>query len=117
MILAESAGAIGLIVGFLGRIGAFGILCVMLGAISVAHSEHFYMNRFGSQQGEGYEYLLLASAMALTVLIRGSGALSVDHALRPDSQRLLRYYPVRVVHHLHQLGTSEVDGLRPMARF
>ena len=82
VIVAEFFGALGLIVGFLGRVAAFGILCVMLGAMFMLHLKvGFFMNWYGSQQGEGYEYHLLAIGMALAVLIGGSGAFSVDRAL------------------------------------
>jgi len=39
------------------------------------------MNWYGQQKGEGFEYHLLAIAMGLVILIKGAGALSVDHAL------------------------------------
>lgn len=79
IILAESAGAIGLIVGFLGRFCALGIAAVMGGAIYMVHLQHgFFMNWFGNQQGEGIEYHILAIGLALVVLIGGSGKLSID---------------------------------------
>jgi putative oxidoreductase len=79
VVLAEFLGSIGLIVGFLGRIAALGILSVMVGAIALVHHRFgFFMNWMGAQPGEGFEYHLLAIAMALAVIIRGSGALSVD---------------------------------------
>lgn len=82
VIAAEFFGALGLIVGFLGRVAAFGILCVMLGAMFMIHLEvGFFMNWYGAQQGEGYEYHLLAIGMALAVIIGGSGAFSVDRAI------------------------------------
>jgi putative oxidoreductase len=88
VIAAESFGALALILGFLGRVGAFGILCVMLGAIFTVHLQNgFFMNWYGNQQGEGFEYHLLAIAMALAVLIKGSGALSVDRSLSDKSSR------------------------------
>jgi putative oxidoreductase len=82
VILAEFFGALGLIVGFLGRIGAFGVLCVMLGAIFMIHLQHgFFMNWYGTNRGEGIEYHLLAIGMSLAVLVQGSGRFSVDRAL------------------------------------
>ena len=82
VIIAEFFGSLGLIVGFLGRVAAFGILCVMLGAMFTVHLPNgFFMNWMGNQKGEGYEYHLLAIAMALAVIIGGSGAFSVDRAL------------------------------------
>jgi putative oxidoreductase len=82
VIIAESFGALGLILGFLGRIGAFGVLCVMLGAIYTIHLKNgFFMDWYNTGQGEGFEYHLLAIGMALAVLIQGSGRWSVDRAL------------------------------------
>jgi len=81
-IIAEFFGAIGLIVGFLGRLAAFGIGCVMAVAIGMVHAPvGFFMNWAGSQKGEGFEYHILAIGLALVVIIKGSGALSIDRAL------------------------------------
>ena len=47
-------GAVGLITGFLGRFCAFGIFCVMVGAIFTVHLHNgFFMNWEGTQKGEG----------------------------------------------------------------
>lgn len=82
VIAAEFLGALALIVGFLGRIGAFGVLCVMLGAIFLVHlPQGFFMNWYGTQRGEGIEYHLLAIGMALAVIAQGSGRFSVDRAV------------------------------------
>ena len=44
----------------------------------------FFMNWFGQQKGEGFEYHLLVIGIALALLIRGGGLLSVDRALAAD---------------------------------
>ena len=81
-IAAEFFGGIGLIVGLLGRVAAFGIICNMLVAIYLSHFNNgFFMNWSGSQKGEGYEYHLLTIAIALAILVKGSGALSLDRLL------------------------------------
>jgi putative oxidoreductase len=81
-IMAEFAGGLGLIVGLLGRIAAFGIISNMVVAILMVHSKFgLFMNWFGNQQGEGYEYHLLAIAIGLAILVKGCGALSIDRAL------------------------------------
>jgi len=85
VILGESAGALGLIVGLLTRVAAFGILCIMLGAAGVHWPNGFFMNWFGQQAGEGFEYHLLAIAIAVALLLRGGGAASIDRAI--DSGR------------------------------
>ena len=82
VMLAEFAGSLMLIFGFLTRIAAFGIGCVMAGAWLTVHSKAgFFMNWAGTQKGEGFEYHILALALAIALLITGGGALSVDGAL------------------------------------
>jgi putative oxidoreductase len=81
-ILAEFLGGLGLIVGLLTRVAAFGIGVNMLVAIFAVHAASgFFMNWSGTQKGEGYEYHLLVLAIAAYLLIRGAGAFSVDGAL------------------------------------
>jgi len=84
-ICAEFFGGIGLIVGFLGRIAAFGIMCNMMIAVVMVHAPNgLFMNWAGNQKGEGFEYHLLAIAIALAIIIKGSGALSVDRFLTEE---------------------------------
>ncbi|WP_303722492.1 DoxX family protein [Malonomonas rubra] len=79
IIAAESLGSLGLIVGFLTRFTAFGIACVMTGAIFTVHLENgFFMNWTGKQAGEGFEFHLLAIALAVALMITGGGKASVD---------------------------------------
>ena len=81
-IAAEFLGGLGLIVGFLTRIAAFGITVNMLVAIATVHrSFGFFMNWTGTQKGEGFEYHLLVLAITAYLMIRGAGAFSVDHAI------------------------------------
>jgi putative oxidoreductase len=78
-IAAEFLGGLGLIVGFLSRIAALGIIVDMAVAIWVVHKQFgFFMNWMGTQRGEGIEFHLLAIAMGLAIMIKGGGALSVD---------------------------------------
>lgn len=82
VILAESAGALGLLAGLLTRIAAFGIGCVMVGAILLVHLQHgFFMNWHGTQAGEGFEYHLLALGIAIALVLSGGGARSLDLAI------------------------------------
>jgi len=82
VIFCEFFGSLSLITGFLGRLGALGILCVMVGAILTVHLPNgFFMNWMGNQKGEGVEYHILAIGMALAILIKGSGALSIDRSM------------------------------------
>ena len=81
-ICAEFFGGLGLLVGLLGRIAALGIIVNMLVAIATVHHVNgFFMNWTGQQKGEGFEYHLLAIALAIVVLIKGSGAFSIDRAI------------------------------------
>lgn len=82
VIMAESLGALALVLGFFGRFMAFGIGLDMLGAILIVHLPHgFFMNWYGAQAGEGFEYHLLAIALSLVIMIGGSGKLSMDRLL------------------------------------
>ena len=82
VIFCEFFGSLSLITGFLGRLGAFGVLCVMVGAVLTVHLHNgFFMNWAGTQGGEGFEYHILAIALALVVMLRGSGTASMDRAL------------------------------------
>lgn len=78
-VIAESFGAIGLITGCFTRIAAFGIGCVMVVAILTVHLHNgFFMNWFGQKSVEGFEYHLLAIALALGIMLKGGGKWSLD---------------------------------------
>ena len=81
-IMAEGLGSLGLITGLLTRVAAFGIGVNMVVAVYMLHWQHgFFMNWFGQQKGEGFEFHLLVIAMAIMLIIKGGGALSVDRVL------------------------------------
>lgn len=81
-IMAEFLGGLGLIAGAVTRIAAFGIFSVMAVAVLKVHLPFgLFMNWYGSQKGEGFEYHLLAMAMAGALMLRGAGPLSADRAL------------------------------------
>jgi putative oxidoreductase len=80
-IVAEVAGGLGLILGAIGRVAAFGVGTVMVTAALTVHLPNgFFMNWGGGLPAgaEGWEFHLLAAALAVVVMLRGSGALSVD---------------------------------------
>jgi putative oxidoreductase len=82
VIMTESLGSLGLIVGFLTRVAAFGVFCVMVVAIAMVHWPNgFFMNWSGKQPGEGFEYHLLAIGIALVLMIYGAGKGSVDQGV------------------------------------
>jgi putative oxidoreductase len=81
-ICAEFFGGLGLIFGLLSRVAALGIIVNMLVAVATVHIRNgFFMNWFGQQKGEGFEYHLLAIALAIVVLVKGAGAFSLDRAI------------------------------------
>ncbi len=82
IIIGESFGSVGLLIGFLTRFTAASLGIIMLGAIGLVHLPNgFFMNWFGQQAGEGYEYHLLVIGMCLALMITGAGRWSVDGAI------------------------------------
>ncbi|HEV8143719.1 MAG TPA: DoxX family protein [Methylomirabilota bacterium] len=83
-IAAEFLGSIGLAVGLLTRVAAFGIACVMVVAVLTVHAKvGFFMNWFGTQKGEGFEFHLLAIGIAVALIIGGAGRWSLDALIAP----------------------------------
>jgi putative oxidoreductase len=81
-ICAEFFGGLGLLVGFLSRIAALGIITNMLVAVVTVHRVNgLFMNWTGQQKGEGFEFHLLAIALAIIIVVKGSGALSIDRVI------------------------------------
>ena len=79
---AEFLGGLGLIVGLLGRVAAAGIAVNMLVAIVMVHRRYgLFLNWFGDKEGNGYEFHLLAIALAVAIIVNGSGAASLDHLI------------------------------------
>jgi putative oxidoreductase len=82
VILAESAGSVGLLVGFATRLAALGIAAVMIGAAVMVHGSFgFFMNWAGQSEGEGFEYHLLALALAVPLVVKGGGRWSIDRLI------------------------------------
>jgi putative oxidoreductase len=64
----------------------------MVGAIITTHLPYgFFMDWYGQRGGEGFEYHLLALALAGIVIVAGSGRASVDRWL--SSSRELTNHP------------------------
>lgn len=81
-IAADFAGALALIAGLGTRIAAFGIGVNMVVATLMVHLPNgFFMNWSGTQKGEGFEFHILAFAMALVLVIGGAGRYSLDRRL------------------------------------
>ena len=84
VIVLEFAGPVLLVVGFATRAVAAGLGAVMIGAVLLGgHLQHgFFMNWYGNQSGEGFEFHVLALGIAVALSLAGGGAASVDAALR-----------------------------------
>ncbi len=81
-VVTEFLGGMGLIVGLLSRVAAVGIGVTMLSAIVMVHGRNgLFMDWFGARKNHGYEFHLLAIALVVVLVAKGSGALSVDRFL------------------------------------
>ncbi len=81
-IILESIGAIALMLGIGTRLIAISYIGLAIGIIFTAHiGNGFFMNWFGNQAGEGYEYFLLWIGMAASLVISGAGKHSLDKVL------------------------------------
>jgi putative oxidoreductase len=82
VMFTELSGAIGLALGLVSRVAAFGVMMLMIVApFANGLYPQFFMNWTGKFMHEGYEYHLLAIALSLGVMVRGGGAISVDGAI------------------------------------
>ena len=81
----ECFGGLAQIVGLLARPVAVGLILVMLVAIAKVHGRNgFFLNfAMAPGKGHGYEFNLALIAMALSILIGGAGALSIDRLIAP----------------------------------
>jgi putative oxidoreductase len=81
-VATEFFGGAGLIVGLLSRVAAVGIGVTMVAAIMMVHRRNgLFMDWFGGRKPHGYEYHLLAIALVVVLVVKGSGALSLDRLL------------------------------------
>ncbi len=79
VIIIEFFGSLSFLVGFASRIWAILTIILMIGIIATSHIDNgFFMNWFGNQKGEGYEYHLLVIGLSLATLVNGSGKYSLD---------------------------------------
>ena len=100
-ILAEFAGGLGLILGCLTRIAAFGVGVTMLVAIYLRHWDYGYlMNWHGKLPfgTEGWEYHTLAIGMSLALMLEGAGAFAVDSLLARLTQKPAENYQMEPSH-------------------
>jgi putative oxidoreductase len=83
----ECFGGLAVLIGFLTRPAALGLIVVMLVAITKVHARHgFFLNWYVTPgKGHGYEFNLALIAMALSLVIGGAGAWSIDWLIAPWS--------------------------------
>jgi putative oxidoreductase len=82
VIVSDFFGSLALAIGLLGRFAAFGTTMVMLGAMVLVHGQNgFFLNWNGDQAGEGIQFHLLVVAVSVVLMVKGSGAWSVDRLL------------------------------------
>ena len=74
--LSESIGGILVILGLLTPLAALALIVVMIVAVLTVHLKKGFFNTNG-----GYEFNLALAGMALTLLIAGAGAYSLDSVL------------------------------------
>jgi len=82
VILLESVGAVALLIGAATRLVA---VCYTVLAISIIFTSHiqngFFMNWFGNQAGEGFEYFVLWLGISGSLVVSGGGKYAVDNLL------------------------------------
>ena len=78
---AEFFGMIAILLGLFSRFMAGSFILVMMGAIYYVVHDHFFMNWYSEQRGEGFEFHLLAIGLSLIIVIGGSGKFSIDRWL------------------------------------
>lgn len=81
VIIIEFFGPIFILLGMATRLWSLGVLSVMAGIIITTFNDYFFMNWFGVQKAEGFEFFLLAIGMALSLVIPGAGKFSIDSIL------------------------------------
>ncbi|WP_339709332.1 DoxX family protein [uncultured Kriegella sp.] len=82
IIMIEFFGSISLILGLFSRFWALALAGMFIGIIYTTQLEHgFFMNWFGNQAGEGYEYSLLIIGLASGIIVNGSGKWSIDNLI------------------------------------
>lgn len=82
VIVTEFFGALALIAGLCTRLAALGIAVLLTVAAFMAHVKNgFFMDWQNSGKGEGYEFHILAVAMAVALLVRGAGLFSLDRLI------------------------------------
>lgn len=78
VIIGESLGAISLILGIGTRFSALSITIIMIAALLIHLPNGFFMNWYGTNAGEGFEFHILAIGLGISSLLSGGGRFSID---------------------------------------
>jgi putative oxidoreductase len=85
-ILTEFLAPIALFFGFFIRIAALALGVNFLVVLTVLWPNGFFMNWYGTQKGEGIEYVLLIFGMVLALIVGGAGRFSVDRVIAEKTE-------------------------------
>jgi putative oxidoreductase len=79
VIILEFFAGLFILLGLFTRLFAAASIILFVGMIVTTHLQFgFFMNWFGNQKGEGFEYHLLAIGLLLSLIITGAGKASMD---------------------------------------
>jgi putative oxidoreductase len=81
VIILETFGALALLAGVATRLVAICYIFLAIGIATIHFQNGFFMNWFGNQAGEGYEYFILWIGMAASLAVSGGGKYSVDGSI------------------------------------
>lgn len=81
VICIQFFGSIMLFIGLATRIASLGIFGIFIGMASYHFDYGFFMNWFGTNPGEGFEYHVLVIGMCIPLIYSGAGSFSVDRKL------------------------------------
>ena len=86
VIFLEFFGSLFILLGLFTRLFAVSGIILFIGMIVTAHLQFgFFMNWFGNQKGEGFEYHLLAIGLLLSLIVTGAGKASVDALINKNT--------------------------------
>lgn len=82
LMITEFIGSLCLIGGLCTRVFALATGFAMAVCAYGNHFQHgFFMNWFGNQKGEGFEFHILVVGIALALVVQGGGAFSIDRVI------------------------------------
>jgi len=84
-VVTEFFAPVALVLGGFTRVAAAALTVQMLVAMRFHLGNGFFMNWYGNQAGEGFEYHLLAIGIALGLVVLGAGRWSLDRRIAAAS--------------------------------